>query len=167
MTPLKQLSPAAIPRALEKAERYRLLNQPWAAESICLDILATEPGHQKAIRMLLLALTDQFGVQLAGGVERAREGLARLSSDYERAYYAGIICERRAKAQLDRRAPGAGFIAYEWLREAMSWYEKAEGIRPEGNDDALLRWNTCARMLSDSPHIVPRPEETAAPAFGE
>jgi len=167
MFPLKQLSQAAIPRAIEKAEHYRLLNQPWAAESICLDILAAEPGHQRALRLLLLSLTDQFGSDMGSGVERAREALTQLTSEYERTYYAGIVCERRAKAQLDHRAPGAGFIAYEWLREAMTWYEKAEHVRPEGNDDALLRWNTCARLLNESPHIVPRIEDKTAPAFGE
>ena len=164
---LKHLSTAAIPRALDKAERYRLLNQAWAAESICLDILAAQPGHQRALRVLLLTLTDQFGSKMGSGVERARAVLAELTNEYERAYYAGIICERRAKAQLDHRAPGAGFIAYEWLREAMGCYETAERLRPEGNDDALLRWNTCARMLNESPEIVPRHEEKVAPAFGE
>jgi len=29
----------------------------------------------------------------------------------------------------------------------MSWYEKAEAVRPAANDDALLRWNTCARLI--------------------
>ena len=163
----KPISPSAVPRALEKAERYRLLNQPWAAESICLDILAAEPGHQPALRVLLLALTDQFSAGMSGGVERAREALAKLTGDYERAYYAGIICERRAKAQLDQRAPGAGFIAYEWIREAMGHYEKAETLRPAGNDDAILRWNTCARLLNESPHVVPRGEEQLVPAIGE
>ena len=167
MFPLKHLSAAAIPRALDKAERYRLLNQAWAAESICLDILAAEPGHQKALRMLLLAITDQFGENMGGGLERAREAAAKLTSEYERAYYEGIICERRAKAQLDHRMPGAGFIAYELLREAMSWYEMAEKVRPEGNDDTLLRWNTCARLLNESPYIMPRGEEKVEPPFGE
>jgi hypothetical protein len=167
MFPLKHLSEGAIPRALDKAEHYRLLNQPWAAESICLDILAAQPGHQKAQRVLLLALTDQFGANMGGGVDRARAALAQLTSEYERAYYAGIICERRAKAQLDQRVPGAGFIAYELLREAMTWYETAEKVRPEGNDNALLRWNTCVRLLNESPHIVPRIEEKVAPSFGE
>jgi len=29
----------------------------------------------------------------------------------------------------------------------MRWYERAEGMRPSGNDEAILRWNTCARLL--------------------
>ena len=66
---------------------------------------------------------------------------------YERAYYGGIVEERRAKVLLQQGGPGAGFHAYEFLREAMDCYEKAEAIRPAGNDDALLRWNACARMI--------------------
>ena len=164
---LKTLSAASLPRALERAEHYRLLNEAWAAESICLDILAVEPRHQQALKVLLLARADQFAHDTGGAVLRAREALTRLTSDYERAYYSGLILERRAKARLDQRAPGAGFVAYEWLREAMTWYEKAEPLRPSGNDDALLRWNTCARMLNDSPDIVPRGEDHSGHTTGE
>jgi hypothetical protein len=164
---LKRLSAAALPRALERAEHYRLLNEPWAAESICLDILAVEPGHQQALKVLLLARCDQFAHDTGGAVQSARDALLLLTSEYERAYYAGLILERRAKARLDQRAPGAGFVAYEWLREAMVWYERAEALRPAGNDDALLRWNTCARLLNESPHIVPRGEDLSGETFGE
>ncbi|MFI5233530.1 MAG: hypothetical protein ACHQSE_13555, partial [Gemmatimonadales bacterium] len=127
--------------------------------SICLDILAVEPANQEALRVLLLARCDQFAHDTAGAVQRARETLAALSGDYERAYYAGLIHERRAKARLQQRAPGAGFVAYEWLREAMTWYEKAESLRPAGNDDAVLRWNTCARILNETPGVVAREDE--------
>ncbi len=168
MIPLKTLSAGAIPRALEKAERYRLINQPWAAESICLDIVEVDPGHQAARRALLLACTDQFGGEGAGqAVERARESLARLTSPYERAYYAGMIAERRAMAKLQQQVPGAGFMAHDLLREAMERYQEAEALRPADNDDALLRWNTCARLLNESPHLVPRPAEDPAPVLGE
>lgn len=64
--------------------------------------------------------------------------------------YAGVICEPRAKAQLRQGQPGAGHDAYELLLEAMSWYEQAERLRPPKNDDALLRWNTCARLISSN-----------------
>jgi len=57
---LKSLSVEGIPAALERAQRYRLLNEPSQAESICLDILATEPENQPAITLLLLSLSDQF-----------------------------------------------------------------------------------------------------------
>ncbi len=164
---LKRLSAAALPRALERAEHYRLLNEPWAAESICLDILAVEPTHQQALKVLLLARCDEFAHDTGDAVQRAKETLAQLTSEYERAYYAGLILERRAKARVNQQAPGAGFVAYEWLREAMSWYEKAEALRPAGNDDAVLRWNTCARMLNERADIVPRTEESSGHTLGE
>src|SRR5213594_2271648 len=142
MSELKQLHKDAIPAALEKAERYRLLNEPGEAESICLDILESDPENQQALAMLLLALTDRFGKGYGVSVTQAKELLPRLKDEYDRAYYAGVICERRAKAQLQQGVPG--FFAFEWLREAMGWYEKAAAIRSHGNDDAVLRWNTCA-----------------------
>ena len=52
----KPISRDAIPAALAKAERYRLLNEPGEAESICLDILQIEPANQEAIVTLLLHL---------------------------------------------------------------------------------------------------------------
>ena len=163
MFDLKPISPEAVPVALQKAERYRLLNEPWQAESICRDILRIEPEHDQALVMLLLALTDQFGKGVTP--TQARETLTRLKGSYERAYYAGIICERWAEAQLRKGSPGVGFTAYETLREAMAHYERAEQLRPEGNDDALLRWNTCARILMRNPDLRPRGEEVFEPAL--
>jgi len=144
---LKPITAAGVPAALQKAERYRLLNDSSAAESICLDILQVEPDNQQALVALLLSITDQFGDELADGVRRAREVLPRLKDEYKRAYYAGIISERRAKAQLHRGSLGSAEVAAEWFHDAMRWYEQAEGIRPAGNDEAILRWNTCVRML--------------------
>lgn len=168
MIPLKPLTPEAIPRALEKAERYRLINQPWNAESICLDILAADPSRQDARRLLLLACTDQFRRGPGGHpADRAREALGHLTSAYERAYYAGVIAERLARARLDQQIPGAGFMAHELLSEAMEHYEAAEALRPADNGDAILRWNTCARMMNESPHVVPRPVEEREPVIGE
>jgi hypothetical protein len=163
MFDLKPISRDAIPEALSKVERYRLLSEPWQAESICLDILRIEPEHQAALVMLLLSLTDQFGKGVA--ITTAREVLPRLSGEYERAYYAGIICERWADSLLRQGSPGAGFTAYESLREAMQHYEHAETLRPAGNDDALLRWNTCARILMRNRELRPRGEEAFVPAF--
>jgi hypothetical protein len=162
----KTLSPEAVPRALAKAERYRLLNEPGEAESICLDALEVEPDNQEALAVLLLALTDQFGSD-ASAVAEAWKTVERLRDDYERAYYTGILYERRAKAQLALHTPGAGPRTYEWLREAMSWYEKAEAIRPPGNDDAILRWNACARLIMRDRHLVPVAQEPAEPLLLE
>jgi hypothetical protein len=163
MFELKPISREAIPEALLKAERYRLLNEPWQAESICRDILRIDSDHQPALVMLLLSLTDQFGQGIAS--QNARELLGKLRGEYERAYYAGIIAERWADSILRQGAPGAGFTAYESLREAMGHYERAEGMRPPGNDDALLRWNTCARILMRNRELRPRGEERFEPAF--
>jgi hypothetical protein len=147
MFKLKPIAAESIPRAIEKAERYRLLNEPREAESICLDILAIQPTHQQALTCLLLALTDQFGIGTRGVVDQAKQILPRLSGAYEQAYYAGIISERFAREQLDQEHPGSGFGAHEYLVEAMGHYEKAEKLAPPGNDDAILRHNTCVRMI--------------------
>jgi hypothetical protein len=163
---LKVLSPNAVPRALEKAFRYRLLNEPGEAESICLDALEVEPGNQEAIATLLLALTDQFDEDQTL-VGRAHEVAGRLSDDYERLYYTGLIHERRAKALLRKRAPKSGPRAYEWLCEAMTCYDKAEAIRPANNDDAVLRWNACARLIMSDGRLVPAVEEPHEPLLLE
>jgi len=155
---LKPLSKEAIPAAIEKAMRYRLLNEPAEAESICLDVLQTDPHNQQALVILLLALTDRFGKGYAVSDTQVHDVLARLQNEYERAYYTGIILERKAKARLNQGGPGSGFTAHDFLCEAMGWYEKAEAIRPAGNDDALLRWNACARIITEN-QLVTRTEE--------
>ena len=154
MVDLKSLSREAIARALDKAERYRLLNEPVEAESICLDVLRLEPDNQQALTALLLALTDQFDEDAPNAVRQALEILPRFKDEYARAYYGGIIAERRAKARLMQGGPASGHVAHDFLREAMALYEKAEGLRPPGNDDALLRYNTCVRILERHPHVV-------------
>jgi hypothetical protein len=145
MFQLKKLSREAVPAALEKAERYRLLNEPWQAESICRDVLTAEPENQRARIILLLALTDQFGRRRSANVKMAREALDGLAGEYERAYYAGVISERWAKAQLKEHT--MAHVAYDWLVEAMEWYEKARAIHPPGAEDAVLRWNACVRLI--------------------
>jgi tetratricopeptide (TPR) repeat protein len=159
MFELKHLSKEGIPKALERADRYRLLNEPVEAESICRDVLAIEPENQLALVTLLLGLTDQLEEDFAEAARQAREVVPRLKDEYARAYYAGIVFERRAKAQLKRGGPGAAYVAHDLFQEAMSCYLKAEALRPPGNEDALLRWNTCARILMRHPQIRPGPQE--------
>lgn len=167
MFKLKPISRDAIPRAIQKAERYRLLNQSWAAESICLDILEVDPDNQQVLTMLVLALTDVQGGVAESGMKRAREYLARITDDYHRTYYTGMIAERRGQVLLAGGGMGSGPIAYESLRKAMELYEQAEAIRPAGNDDALLRWNTCARVLSGNSHLAPASDRGYEPELGE
>jgi hypothetical protein len=163
---LKPLSTRSIPEALAKAERYRLLNESKLSESICLDILAIEPAHQQALISLLLARTDQFGGNVTAA--KAQEVLPMIQGSYERAYYAGIICERIGHARLRQGGPGSAQIAYQALREAMEHYEQAEALRPPGNDDAILRWNTCARVIMQNRETWPVPiKEEFQPITGE
>lgn len=147
MFQLKPIAKASIPRALEKAERYRLLNEPRQAESICLDVLAIESENQQALSCLLLALTDQFGGVVSGLAEKARALLPRFKGQYEREYYSGIIAERYAKHHLFKDHPGARSSAYEYLVDAIKHYDEAEKHAPPGNDDAILRHNTCVRII--------------------
>ena len=151
MFDLKPLNPNAIPHALERANRYRLLNEPGAAESIYLDILAVEPENQEALINIVLAMSDRFGKDYAIGDARITEYLTRIKGDYERSYYSGIMYERRGKAILAKGGVGA----YELFRQAMDCFETAESMRPAGNDDAILRWNGCARIISRN-NLKPR-----------
>jgi hypothetical protein len=160
MFTLKMLAKEAIPAALEKAERYRLLKEPFETESICRDILAVDPGNQKALITLLLALTDSFKDQLNPAFQQAEEILPFLGEQFCKAYYGGIICERRAKVHLSRHEPGSGKLAYEWLRKAMERYEQALQTCSPGNQEALLRWNTCARIIMENPSLAPAEERT-------
>lgn len=164
MAELKRLSKEAIAGALEKAERYRLLNEPAEAESICLDILAADPENEKALVMLLLAITDRLGKGYGVSDTQTKEILGRIKGKYESAYYRGILAERRAKAQLARGTPGSSHQAYDGFREAMHWFEQAEEVRPPGNDDALLRWNTCARMIERN-HLTAREDDHTEPVL--
>jgi hypothetical protein len=157
MFELKPIERGSIPRAIEKAERYRLLNEPVEAESICRDILEVDPQNQKALVVLLLALTDQFETGIP--VSDAQSIVAGLESEYDKSYYAGIICERRAKALMDQGSHGSGFIAYDWFLQAIRWYEKAAAIRPKENDDSILRYNTCVRILKRNPDLKPSADE--------
>ena len=156
MFELKPIHREAVPNALKKAELYRLLNEPAQAESICCDVLQVDAHNQQALITLLLALTDRFDQGVA--INRPQELLPHLHGEYERAYYAGLIYERKARAQISQGLPGARFTAYELLREAMFWYERAESIHPPDNDDATLRWNACVRTFTEQ-RLEPRVEE--------
>ncbi len=146
MHKLKPIAPESVPAALEKALRYRLLNEPLEAESICLDILQADPDNQEAVIALLLARTDLFDLEYSAAFERARAVLPRLSNDYDRAYYEGMIHERWAKAQTARHVPD--HVVTGWYLHAMHCFERAEAVAPADNPDAILRWNACARVLA-------------------
>ena len=162
---LKPLSKDAVEAALSKAERYRLLNEPDEAESICLDVLEIEPQNQQAQVTLLLALSDRCG-DGSGAAARAQQLAGQLQNDYERLYYSGLVAERRARAHLDRGG-ATPHGAYDWLVDALDYFERAEAVRPAGNDDAILRWNTCVRVLQRHPQLRPSSEVREEPLFLE
>lgn len=158
---LKKISVEGIPGALELAERYRLLNEPEQAESICKDILEAAPNNQAALRMMLLAITDQFGRKQSATVSNAQDVAASLADQYERQYFSGVAMERWARAKLHENQ--SINLVYDWLARAMEEFESAQGIRPAGNDAALLRWNSCARLLAR----LPKPQEVHEGHFGD
>jgi tetratricopeptide (TPR) repeat protein len=161
MIELKHLTAEAVPAALERGRRYRLLNEPGEAESICHDVLAVDPDNRDALTTLLLALTDQFARRPGAAFRAAQEALEKLTGDYDRAYYGGILLERRAKAALARGGPAAPHNAYRGLVQAMERFERAIELREPGNDEAVLRWNACARLLNGNPLLRDEPAAQA------
>ncbi|MGH9773630.1 MAG: hypothetical protein ACRD50_01640 [Candidatus Acidiferrales bacterium] len=148
---LKSISKPGIAEAITKVELYRSLNEPEEAESICRDILAIELQHQLALRLLGLAITDQFS---GGASDRYREveGIfQKLSDPYERLYYTGILFERRAKAQLRAGQPPHTLLPH--FERALQCFGEAERTRPAGNDDSILRWNRCVRLLQTPGYV--------------
>ena len=150
MLELKPVSKDLIPKALVKANHYRLLNDAWQAESICRDILQVDPNHQLVLLCLILAITDQFENEKGRTKsEEAKELCAQLNSKFEQKYYQGIISERLGITALFRNSPRVKYIAYEHLRAAMDFFEDAEKIQPKDNQDAVLRWNACIRRIKE------------------
>ena len=148
---LKRISTAGIAEAISKAELYRSLSEPEEAESICRDILTIEPQHQLALRLLGLSITDQFAGGPADRDREAEEIFQQLSDPYERIYYTAIVYERRAKAQL--RAGQSAHTVLPLFEHALRSFELAENIRPAGNEDAILRWNRCVRLLQTTTYV--------------
>jgi len=144
---IKRISTAGIGEAIAKAELYRSLNEPEEAESICRDIIAIEPEHQLVLRLLGLALTDQFTGHGSDRYREAEEIFRQLKDPYEQLYYSGILHERRAKAQLKAGQLPRSLSAL--FEHALHCFAEAEKVRPAGNDDAILRWNRCVRLLQN------------------
>jgi len=148
---LKSISKAGIPEALAKAELYRYLNEPEEAESICRDILAVDPDHQLARRMLGLAITDQFTGAAGDRYGEVQSIFQSLRDPYERNYYTGLLHERRAKAQLHSGC--SAHVLLPLIEDALRCFAEAEKIRPASNDDSILRWNRCVRLLESRPEF--------------
>ena len=148
----KTISPSGVAEALAKVQHYRYLNQAEEAESICRDILVADPENQMALRQLGLAITDQFSGGATDRFNEAHSCFEKLTNDYERSYYLGILNERRAKAQL--RAGHRSHTLRSSFESALEYFEEAEKVRPKGNDDAILRWNRCLRLMQSVPELA-------------
>lgn len=154
MYTLKSITVEAVPTALEKAQQYRRLNEPNEAESICRDILAVLPDQQEALKTLFLALTDKFAdYGLNPSFEQASAIVDKFDTAYCRAYFSGILFERRGKYHLRQGGPGAGIAAHNWLEKAMEAFDQAIMESDPKNQDAVLRWNSCARIINGNPEI--------------
>ena len=137
---------SAVKKALKKAKQYRSLLEPEIAESICLDILHVDPENQDVIVVYILTLLDQISrsdnkTQIKT-IERAIE---KLTSQYQRYYYTGLLNERRARHLLTQAMSHS--FAYDYFYEALQYYQKAIERCPEKNDEAILRWNSCIRTI--------------------
>jgi len=166
MFTLKPISRDSVDSSLAKAERYRLLNEPSEAESICRDILTVDPSNRQARVSLILSLTDQIH-QETSAFSSALNAIPGLETAYDRAYYSGIAWERRAKAFHGAGGHRSGGYIYAWLVKALNLFEEAERSRPSGNDDAVLRWNACVRFLDRHPELQPVAEEVTEPILSE
>ena len=147
---LKTISPSGIAEALSKAQLYRYLREPEESESICQDILAADSENQAALRLLGLSITDQFTGDVTDRYTEVDAIFRQLAAPYAQHYYLGILAERRAKAQM--RAGRPSYVVEGLIEEAMRQFEEAEKIRPAANEEAILRWNRCVRLLKKLPH---------------
>ena len=114
----------------------------------------------------MLAITDQFGANNSSFYTEANKLCNQLQNEYERYYYQGIIEERSGKAVLKRSSPRVTYIAYEYYRNAMHFFEKADKISSEDNQDAILRWNACIRGIQEF-NLKPSPDEKGFQPFLE
>jgi len=158
---LKTIAKSGIEEALAKAQLYRCLNEPEESESICQDILVADPGNQAALRLLGLAITDQFQGAVADRYSHAESAFRALTDPYKREYYLGILCERRAKAQARVGRPSHVWVPL--FEEAMKHFEAAEAIKPANNEEAILRWNRCVRLLQ----TIPTAGREESPGWGD
>ncbi len=164
MPELKPLPKEAVPEAHEKAKHYRYLGASWQAESICRDILETDPDNQEVINTLVLAITDQFESFARTSPAYALEMANKLTDPYKAEYCKGLIYERRAIATYKRNLEGGGSMAYTHFERAMQHYENAEKHEPGDKKVSILRWNACARFINQF-KLSPPTEETGVEPF--
>lgn len=162
MYELKRLAQKNLDAAVALAKHYRDLNQPEEAESICRDVLDVAPSNEEAWKTLGLSLTDQFPTRYVTLFDEAVRAFEKLSSEYDRVYYAGIAWERYAKAQL---AAGRGHNAMHAFEEALERFEEADELGPPDEPAPLLHYNHCVRALTTHPELVRASKVPHRPEF--
>lgn len=112
---------------------------------------------------MILALTDQFpdGAHPQAAVE-AEKAAARIQDEYKRLYLSDIIRERRGKAMLAAAVPARHGRRRNGCVKRCRATSVRKPLRPAGNDEAVLRWNTCARLLMTIPSTAPDVREVIA-----
>ena len=120
-----------------------------------------EPDHNEALIVLILAMSDNLDDGYRISDKRIEDLLEKLESDYERAYYTGLVAERRGLAKIRSQNPGSSYVAYECLTTAQRHFEEAIKLSHSTGGEATLRWNTCARLIERN-NLAPRPDEHLA-----
>ncbi len=140
-----------INSALDKAKQYRLLLEPELAVSICLDIFNIDKKHQETIIVYILALSDNLSKQKND--TKIFDAIKLLTSEYHKKYYTGIYHERKALSLMKGNMSAS--FAYNLFTKAMDFYKQAIEISADDNDDAILRYNSCIRIIQHN-RLSPR-----------
>ena len=149
MFALKALSHEGVASALAKAEHYRLLKRTGRSGEHLPRYSRHRARNQQALICLVLAQSDQIARD-SRSFHSALATVQKLQGSTSVPITAGIVWERRAKALDAERGRGTHHSVYEWVVKALDCFAQAERLRPAGNDDAVLRWNTCVRFLTQS-----------------
>lgn len=155
---LKILETGEIDAALAAAEACWSRSEVEVAQSICQDILEADPDHPTALELLFLSRVALLSKGLPKGVERAQELIPRFGSEFDRAFFSGVLRETQARYLLERRGRHSSFVAYSWFRHAMDDFDEASTKDPN-RPEPRLHWNACLRTLQANPQCVPAPEE--------
>ena len=155
---LKTIEKADLDAALAAAQNSWSELRADNAESICLDILEADPGNQSALELLLRSRIELLKKGLPRGVAQAEELIPRLESDFDKAFFSGMLREGQARYLLEKRGRQSSNVAYSWFRQAMEDYEEALSKNP-GRIEPKLHWNACVRTIQSNPHCIPPPED--------
>ena len=154
----KNLESADLDAALAAAQASWAELRAEETESICLDILELDPNHRSTLDLLLRCRIELLKKGLPQSVARAQELIPQLDSDFDQAFYSGMIREAQARYLLEKRGRATSGVAYSWFRHAMDDFAAASNL-DAGRVEPKLHWNACLRTLENNPQCVPPPED--------